>query len=88
MVNFKRKQGVSGVITTDGNGDGSVVLTMKHPMKEAPVVITTGINEADITGNLTATGTQLAITIVVDGSSVISGDLSVSAWAEDTGSDY
>ena len=70
-------------ITTDGSGDGSATVTFPKAMKNVPMVIAT-IAEADITGNITtATRKNASVSIVVDGSAVTSGTLTVCWMAFD-----
>lgn len=70
-------QGGTVDITTDGNGDGTGSVTFDNAMKDTPVVILTQ-QEADITGTLNATSvTNSGFTAKVDGSSVLSGTLTV-----------
>lgn len=77
-------QSVDGTISTDVNGDGSVSLTFRQKMKKIPSAVTPGILEADITGTLSIIErSQTGIAIQVDGSSVTSSTLSVSAIAMD-----
>ena len=64
-------------ITTNSNGDGTASITFPAVLKSAPILIGTA-NEQDITGTVSFTDiTTVSATIVVDGSSVTSGTLSV-----------
>lgn len=64
-------------ITTDAQGDGAATVTFPKAMKAAPKVIATTA-EADITGTLsTASKTNTTVSIVVDGSAVTDGTLTV-----------
>ncbi len=70
-------------ITTDGSGDGSATVTFPKAMKNVPKVIAIAA-EADTTGTLsTASKTNTSVSIVVDGSSVVSGTLTVDYMAFD-----
>lgn len=63
-------------IITDANGDGTVAVTFKNPMANATYYADAGIQEADITGNLTiGSKTINGMTLVLDGSAVLSTEL-------------
>ena len=65
-------------ITTDGNGDGTVAISFKNPMNTLDYYADAGIQEADITGNITiGTKTINGCTIVLDGSAVTNGTVTV-----------
>ena len=75
-------QAGSAVIATT-TGAGSTVVKFPKAMKSAPTVTAT-IAEADITGNVTIGAvTNVGFTIVVAGSAVAAGDLSVNYIAFD-----
>ncbi len=77
-------QGVSGTITTDANGDGTVSLTFRQKMKKVPAIVVPGIVESDITGTISVISKdQAGVILQVDGSSVTSSGLSVCAIAFD-----
>lgn len=70
-------------ITTDSSGDGTATVTFPKAMKTAPRVMAIAA-EADTTGTITtASKTNTTVSIVVDGSSVTSGTLSVDWFAYD-----
>jgi hypothetical protein len=61
-------------ITTDGNGDGTGAVVFKNPMGNTTYYADAGIQEADITGNVTiGSKTVNGMTVVLDGSAVLSG---------------
>lgn len=65
-------------ITTDGNGDGTVAITLKNPI-DGEYAILMSIREADNTGILDASSiTAAGFTIGVDNSAVLNGTLTVS----------
>lgn len=67
-------------ITTDGSGDGTGAITFKNPMPSTDYSVVCTIQEADITGQLAVTTkTVNGCTIVLDGSAVLSGVVTV-AW--------
>lgn len=83
--NVKARNIQSGTvdITTDGSGDGTAAVTFKNKFENAPAIILT-IREADTTGTLCATSPTISgFTAQVDGSSVLSGTLTVSWVAID-----
>lgn len=64
-------------VVTDANGDGTASITFPAVLKSAPVVIGTA-QEQDITGSVSFKNiTTQSATIVVDGSAVTSGTLTV-----------
>lgn len=70
-------------VTTDSNGDGTLVVVFKNKMRAIPTIGLTA-QEADITGTLAITAkTVNGFTITVDGSSVTSGVLTVGWQAMD-----
>ena len=76
-IHAQNMQAGSVDITTDANGDGSATVTFPKAMKNVPKVIATAA-EADTTGTLSTTSkTNTSVSIVVDGSSVVSGTLTV-----------
>lgn len=75
-------QAGSAVIATT-TGAGTTTVTFPKAMKNLPTVIAT-IAEADITGNVTiGTVTKTSAVIVVAGSAVADGDLTVNYMAFD-----
>lgn len=70
-------------ITTDGSGDGSQAVTLKNPFNTLDYTVVAMIQEADITGNIVVTTkTKNGFTLVVDGSAVVSGTLTVDWMAK------
>lgn len=66
----------TGEVITDANGDGTVAITFKEPMNTTNYYADAGIQEADITGNVTiGSKTKLGFTAVLDGSAVISTEV-------------
>lgn len=65
-------------ITTDGNGDGTVAITLRNSMNTLNYYADASIQEADITGNITIGSKTLnGFTIVLDGSAVTNGTVTV-----------
>lgn len=73
------KQAVSGTITTDGSGDGSVSLTFRQVMRKVPTVTGIAFNEKVTTGTLSAVATRTGIIIYVDGCNKTSNTVKVGA---------
>lgn len=70
-------------ITTDGNGDGTVAVLLKNPMSNITYYADAGIQEADISGNVTiGSKTTSGFTIVLDGSAVLTGVVTVTWIAQ------
>ncbi len=70
-------------ITTDGNGDGTVTVTLKNPMNTTDYYAGANIQEADITGNLTiGTKTVNDFIVVLDGSAVTNGTVTIDWMAK------
>ena len=59
-------------VTLDGNGDGTATITFDHPMKNAPVLVSS-LQQRDITGFVSFSSiTNAGCTVTVDNSSVTS----------------
>ena len=70
-------------ITTDGNGDGSATVTLPNPFNTINYTVVAMIQEADISGNVVATTKTISnFLMVVDGSAVVSGTLTVDWMAK------
>jgi len=76
-VRAQNIQGGSVDITTDANGDGTASITFPAVLKSTPV-LTGAAQEQDITGTVSFDSvTTQSATVIVDGSSVTSGTLTV-----------
>ena len=73
----------SGSTEPTADGDGTAVISLKNPMSNTTYFADAGIQEADITGNVTiGTKTTSGFTIVLDGSAVTSGTVTVTWIAQ------
>ena len=70
-------------ISTDGNGDGTIAVLLGNPMSDTTYFADAGIQEADISGNVTiGSKTTSGFTIVLDGSAVTNGVVTVTWIAQ------
>lgn len=82
-IHAQNTQAGSVDITTDSSGDGTATVTFPKAMKNAPKVQLTAA-EADTTGTLSHnTKTNTTFIAQVDGSSVVSGTLTIDWFAMD-----
>jgi len=82
-VHARNIQSGSVDITTNASGDGTATVTFKNVFSNVPAIILTA-READTTGTLCVTSpSTTGFTAQVDGSSVVSGTLTVSWIAID-----
>lgn len=80
---FQNIQSGSVSISTDSSGDGTAAVTFGKAMKSTPVVVITQ-QEADTTGTVNATSVSTSgFTAKIDGSSVVSGNVTVGWIAMD-----
>jgi len=63
-------------VITDGNGDGSVAVTFPNPMQTTNYYADAGIQEPDISGNVTiGSKTKTGMTLVLDGSAELATEV-------------